>query len=233
MSYVEVLYILICFNIRLDAVVCIDACFGQKRNKNKKDPHYRDCPRTHSDSSFLSEEEVKAMEEYVATHRAGNSAKGTQSNNDDDHMDGFEHGMKVPSSVLNDCGNSFKAADEKREKASTQFFADTGLMEMLCQHDHVLWLVNMTHAGERQHYALALLHKLFEHIPSDMTVGLLYDVACNLHRSCLKWGFLNNNLHRITFCHLCISCIWSPVALSDCLPSKKVCRIWTYRWRRL
>jgi hypothetical protein len=93
----------------------------------------------------------------------------------------------------------FKAADEKREKASTQFFSDTGLMALLCHHDRVLWLVNMTHAGERQHYALALLRRLFDNIPPNMTVGLLYDIACQLHRSCLKWGFFENELHRITF----------------------------------
>jgi hypothetical protein len=32
-----------------------------------------------------------------------------------------------------------------------------------------------------------------------MTVGLLYDIACQLHRSSLKWGFLDKELHRIIF----------------------------------
>lgn len=134
------------------------------------------------------------MEDYVAEQRAA-SRPAPPSKSDDD----FEEGMKVPTSVLNDCGESFKAADEKREKASTQFFSDTGLMALLCRHDRVLWLVNMTHAGERQHYALALIQRLFEHIPPDMTVGLLYDIGCQLHRSCLKWGFLSDYLHRIIF----------------------------------
>jgi hypothetical protein len=107
--------------------------------------------------------------------------------------------MKVPTSVLNDCGDSFKAADEKREKASTKYFIDTGLMALLCRHDRVLWLVNMVHAGERQHYALALIQRLFQHIPHEMTVGVLYDVGCQLHRSCLKWGFLDSYLYRIIF----------------------------------
>jgi hypothetical protein len=92
------------------------------------------------------------MEDYVAEQRA--ASRSAPLSKDDD---GFEEGMKVPISVLNDCGESFKAADEKREKASTQFFSDTGLMALLCRHDRVLWLVNMTHAGERQHYALALI----------------------------------------------------------------------------
>ncbi|KIK14266.1 hypothetical protein PISMIDRAFT_117331 [Pisolithus microcarpus 441] len=37
-------------------------------------------------------------------------------------------------------------------------------MALLCCHDHVLWLVNMTSAGEKQHYVLVLLKYLFEHL---------------------------------------------------------------------
>ncbi|KAI0245088.1 hypothetical protein BJV78DRAFT_1141541 [Lactifluus subvellereus] len=57
----------------------------------------------------------------------------------------------------------------------------------------------MTSAGEKQYYAVALLRRLFEHIPSHMTVGVLYDIGCQLHRSCKKWGFLEEFLPRITF----------------------------------
>ena len=107
--------------------------------------------------------------------------------------------MKVPVSVLNACNESFIAADEKREKASTQYFADTGLMAMLCRHDRVLWLVNMTSAGEKQHYALVLIETLFEHLPAYVVVGLLYAIACQLHRSCLKWGLLPEYIPRLMF----------------------------------
>jgi hypothetical protein len=107
--------------------------------------------------------------------------------------------MKVPISVLNNCSDSFIAADEKCEKASTQFFADTGLMALLCRHDRALWLVNMTSAGEKQHYALALLDRLVKNLPPNMTIGNLYDIACQLHRSCMKWGFLDDAMDRISF----------------------------------
>jgi Kyakuja-Dileera-Zisupton transposase len=68
---------------------------------------------------------------------------------------------------------------------------------LLCRHDNVLWLANMTTAGERQFFAIALLLKLFRHLPDDMHVGVLYDVACQLHRSCVKWGFLDKYIHRM------------------------------------
>jgi hypothetical protein len=113
--------------------------------------------------------------------------------------DGFEGPLKVPTSVLNECNDSFTAADDKRQKASTQFFADTGLMALLCRHDRVLWLVNLTTAGEKQYYAVALIRQLFKHLPADMNVGALYDIGCQLHRSFIKWDLLPEFRDRLIF----------------------------------
>jgi len=57
----------------------------------------------------------------------------------------------------------------------------------------------MTSAGEKQHYALCLLEKLFQHIPLSMRIGFLYDIACQLFRSCMKFNFLSNALDHIVF----------------------------------
>ncbi|KAI6146782.1 hypothetical protein BKA82DRAFT_4330312 [Pisolithus tinctorius] len=35
----------------------------------------------------------------------------------------------------------------------------------------------MTSAGEKQHYALALIKSLFSHLPDDFHIGLLYDIG--------------------------------------------------------
>ncbi|KAH6906264.1 hypothetical protein BKA70DRAFT_1106739, partial [Coprinopsis sp. MPI-PUGE-AT-0042] len=110
-----------------------------------------------------------------------------------------EPGMKVLKSALDGCRDSFLAADERRTKASTRVFADTGVMGLLCRHDQPLWLVNMTTPGERQFYVLALLQKLFDHLPLSMRVGLLYDIGCQFHRSCMKWDFLGKLLDRLIF----------------------------------
>lgn len=150
----------------------------------------------HPETVFAPEGDIKAMEDYVEAVRPSKRQSQPQGR---EKEDGYEGSMKVPISVLDGCNASFKAADERREKASTQFFSDTGLMGLLCRHDHVLWLANMTSAGEKQYYALALLQRLFEHLPAKMRVGVLYDVACALHRSCEKWGFLEEFSDRITF----------------------------------
>ncbi|KAF7965185.1 hypothetical protein HWV62_45244 [Athelia sp. TMB] len=158
-----------------DFIRSIDACFTQKRNKNSKNPDYRDTERRHSNTVFLSEAEVEEMEEYIESIRARPAPAARRPTTGDDFV---EDGMQIPVSVLEECGSSFVAADEKREKASTQFFADTGLMSLICRHDRVIFAVNMTHKGERQHYALALLKRFIAELPDNMTVGLLYDIAC-------------------------------------------------------
>ncbi|KDR80500.1 hypothetical protein GALMADRAFT_62166 [Galerina marginata CBS 339.88] len=186
----------------VDAIVCIDACFTQKRRKSQGKAWQE--PRVHPETIFIPTDELTAMEEKVETIRPSkkkNNSNPKLSKGKEKEGEGpdYEPKMKVPSSVLNECHDSFAAADERRNKASTVFFADTALMALLCRHDRVLWLANMTSAGEKQHYALALLHKLFEHIPKTMRVGLLYDIGCQLHRSCAKFDFLGDFLDRIVF----------------------------------
>jgi hypothetical protein len=134
------------------------------------------------------------MEQYVNQCRSASGANPSQCSNDR-----YEGTLKVPAFVLDGCSESFTAADERRQKASTQFFSDTGLMALLCRHDRLLWLANMTSAGEKQFYALALIKKLFDNIPSDVTVGLLYDIACQLHRSIVKHNFLPGYKNRLFF----------------------------------
>jgi len=57
----------------------------------------------------------------------------------------------------------------------------------------------MQSAGEKQHHALVLIETLFQHLPHHYMVGLLYDVGCQLHKSCVNWGFLSAYLHHLIF----------------------------------
>ena len=118
--------------------MCLDACFKQKSCKaqGKEAP----APWKHPDTTFISPEDVKAMEDVVNEVRPEpkSKSKGQKSEDSslqhqkDEDPDLYEPGVRVPNSVLNMCGDSFTAADEKRVKASTQFFSDTGLMALLC-----------------------------------------------------------------------------------------------------
>ncbi|KAI5980967.1 hypothetical protein EDD15DRAFT_2392327 [Pisolithus albus] len=160
----------------IDAIVCIDACFTQKRRSGQPDD-----PINPTATVFLSPEDIYAMECEV-DGRSGQSLKRNHLGNEDDV---FEEGMRITTSVLKGCNESFTAADERHQKASTQFFSDTGVMALL--------------SGEKQHYALALVKALFGHLPSNFHVGLLYDIGCQLEQSCRKWGFLKSYLPRISF----------------------------------
>ena len=173
-----------------DILCCIDACFTQKRRRgigsNERDPLF-----IHPDTVFLPEEDIQSAENLVNSQRPTHMTRQNHAN--------LEPAFTVPATVLDDCQKSFKAADEKQQKASTKFFADTGLMALLCCHDRVLWLANMTSAGERQYYAVALILQLFRHLPGSVTVSVLYDIGCQLHRSCEMYGFLGEYLPWIKF----------------------------------
>ncbi|KAI6169197.1 hypothetical protein EDD17DRAFT_1772723 [Pisolithus thermaeus] len=58
----------------------------------------------------------------------------------------------------------------------------------------------MTAWREKQHYAVVLLKYLFAHPPTTTTVGLLYDIGCQLEHSCCKWKLLDEEiLSRLKF----------------------------------
>ena len=142
------------------------------------------------------------MEEYITSVRPATKSapKAKEKRPDVVRDDGFDRPeLKVPRSVLDACQESFTAADEVRTKSSVKFFDSTALMALICRHDRVLWLVNMTSAGEKQVYPLILLEILFQHLPLDWTVGGLYDVMCMLERTCRLWGFLDRYIDRMSF----------------------------------
>ncbi|KAJ7257320.1 hypothetical protein C8J57DRAFT_1516785 [Mycena rebaudengoi] len=166
-----------------DVMVCTDACFTQKKKKTPRDP-----PKTHPTTRFVPEVQAVAMERYVDAVRTKKRQKKPRATvmEVDDEEDSYEPHMNLPRSVLDACKSSFKVADEKREKASTQFFEDTGVMARgswrCCQFN-----------------VLVLLETLFQHLPPDVTVGALYDIVCNIERSCRLWGFLGRYLDHLAF----------------------------------
>ncbi|THU82139.1 hypothetical protein K435DRAFT_823279 [Dendrothele bispora CBS 962.96] len=159
------------------------------------DQNRKDLCHVHPDTMFISPERVREMEEYVENRRSSKEQKRPHQDNDtvDDH---FEHGMKVPKSALDSCGQSFDAANGTA-KSRAKGFDERALAGMFCPHGSCLYLVTMSSLGEKQHYILVMLQTLFENIPRSWTVGFLYDVGCQVERSCRKWGFLEEYMERI------------------------------------
>jgi hypothetical protein len=209
---------------RADLVVCFDANFVQKQHTLAHNAA-RNGPVQRPQTVFLTEKEVSEAQELDEAFCPGPPQAANS-------PDALENGLKVSCVVLDACSDSFKAVDEKCSKASSQYFADTRLMGLLCCHDHVLWLVNMTTPREQQFYAIALIIKLFQSIPSHLTVGILYDrmpAPSKLHQVGLyirlHWPDYLEDLH--------FSCIWASIALSVGLLPPQMCWIWFIRQQRL
>ena len=99
----------------------------QKRRKSRGNAYAPPC--SHPETTFVSRDEVRDREITVEEARSStHKHAGTRDATEPD----FEPGIRVPVVVLNECNDSFVAANDKRVKASTQFFSDTALMAMLC-----------------------------------------------------------------------------------------------------
>ncbi|KAF9520241.1 hypothetical protein BS47DRAFT_1252688, partial [Hydnum rufescens UP504] len=147
----------LCFGGDLDIVipgvhliVCLDANFQLKRNRDKDrrkefaglpgslDPKVVS-PRT----IFLSEVQIREWEERVEVLRPskpkmGRKRKaGKMEETEGDLMGGgqpdeIEPGMNLPNATYDACRDSFVAADGDRIKASSMYFDLTGVMALLC-----------------------------------------------------------------------------------------------------
>ncbi|KAF8868228.1 hypothetical protein CPB84DRAFT_1858289 [Gymnopilus junonius] len=87
----------------MDVIVCLDACFTQKRCKSQNSAW--SAPREHPETIFVPVEDVEVMKETVET------AHPTKKKHTKPTEDGFEPGMKVSSAILDECFDSFAAAD--------------------------------------------------------------------------------------------------------------------------
>lgn len=141
----------------------MDATFSQRHNASAGAS-----PWFYEPKYFVSKDEVDAAGRRIAAARQ-KPKKPYQG--------------EVPESALDECEKSYDAADEKKEKTHGKKFDDTGLMALVCRHDIVLFLANIDTPGEQQKYAIALLDKLFEHLPEEATVAAFYDIGCVLDRS--------------------------------------------------
>ncbi|KAL1657712.1 hypothetical protein GGF50DRAFT_68558 [Schizophyllum commune] len=57
----------------------------------------------------------------------------------------------------------------------------------------------MTTPGEQQFYVVALVDALMRELPPNWVVGLLYDIACQIHLSAAKYGLFGGYLDRLRF----------------------------------
>lgn len=146
-----------------DIHVAIDATFSQRHNVAAGDS-----PWFHDPKYFISKEKVDTVGARIEAVRKKAPRQCVS---------------RIPEGALDECKNSFEAADEKKVKTHGTKFDDTGLMALVCRHDIVLFLANIDTPGEQQKFGVALIETLISYLPREATVAVFYDIACVLDRS--------------------------------------------------
>lgn len=121
---------------------------------------------------FLSEAELNAARDHVEESRAHTKANPSRRTS-----------TSVPGGALDECRDSHHAAQERADEDNTGKYKSKGLMAMVCRHDIPIFLCDIQTPGERQYFGIALIRKLASLLPSDATIGVLYDIACQMDRS--------------------------------------------------
>ncbi|KZT51260.1 hypothetical protein CALCODRAFT_443323, partial [Calocera cornea HHB12733] len=109
---------------------------------------------------------------------------------------------RLSADALERCKKSFKVADEDAAIVDEHLFDPTGVVVLLCRHDIPLFACDITTPGEQQKYVIAMLLALMKELPSAATVGLLYDIGCQLDHSCRlvsrpAYGYLGDAQSRV------------------------------------
>ncbi|KIJ51202.1 hypothetical protein M422DRAFT_87068, partial [Sphaerobolus stellatus SS14] len=97
---------------------------------------------------------------------------------------------KSPPGSLDDCERHHKAADDKGNNEGTGLYASKANMGMVCKHDRPLFVADIKTPGEQQFYSIALIRQLASYLPPNATIGILYDIGCQLDRSIAKHNLI-------------------------------------------
>ncbi|KZP01281.1 hypothetical protein CALVIDRAFT_456347, partial [Calocera viscosa TUFC12733] len=107
--------------------------------------------------------------------------------------------VQLDDEVLNRCEESFRASDQDRRRSQAKNYAVHGIIGIVCRHDIPLFVANLTDPGERHHYTVALLRKVMQQLPPTATLGVLYDIGCQLDRAIRKHGYMPELIGRISW----------------------------------
>ncbi|KAF8304858.1 hypothetical protein DL93DRAFT_2066735 [Clavulina sp. PMI_390] len=177
---------------RFAALVCLDGNFDHRRLRHAGSG---DQPIPKAFTYMLSAAEVAATKQV--TEDAIGNTKQPFAEDEAEDPDVTLPGLGLPEHIYSSCKKRFFAANQDNKKGEPSVFSDTGLMALVCRHDRVLFMANLRDAGERRYYALALLKRLFQELPTSWTAGVLYDIGCQLHRTITKHNLVPEFSSRV------------------------------------
>ncbi|KAF7343966.1 CxC2 domain-containing protein [Mycena venus] len=212
--------------IEVDIMVCLDTCFTRKKKKSLRDPQ-----RTHPDTHFVPEHTAAQTEDYVDCTC---DTKEKKKNKDkrlkratvqevEEEEDGYKfERLPLPRSVIDGCEASFKAADEKQEKASTEFFEDTVLMSLVS--------ARLCPLGRQYAFSRQEAHSCFKWGFLDRYIGRVAFTVSVFHAFGHKWACQllynprNTSLHICGSADIITACIHSTCKSST--PTKQAVSSW-------
>jgi hypothetical protein len=152
-----------------DVCICLDANFQHRQYARLEDG-----PRLLEESDefgWVLDGEVLAAQKHVEECRTR-----------EERTTHTRASLSIPKRVLDTCESSYKASQEKL-KQDESVYAVKGIMALVCSHDIPLLLCNVKGFGEPRYLAVALLRKLATMLPPQATLGVMYDIACQLDRT--------------------------------------------------
>ncbi|KAJ7686757.1 hypothetical protein B0H14DRAFT_2421965 [Mycena olivaceomarginata] len=155
-----------------DVILGADGCFSYRHLRSAGDG-----PISYDPSYFISSEKVHRARDKVAKARKKAPAKP------------HSH---TPTDTVDGCEETWNAANEKKQKADPKRYDASGIFVMTCRHSQVLFLANIDTPGEQQHYLVALMEELREHLPQQATIVQAYNIGCVLDRSLNLVYFTSN-----------------------------------------
>ncbi|KAL4263554.1 peptidase C48 family protein [Pleurotus pulmonarius] len=163
-----------------DFHVAVDGNFHHRHRRSAGDG----C-EFHAPEYFLSKEYVDTVGARI--HKARKSPKKVTK-------------AIVPNEAVDQCQQSHDAANDNKAKSNAEQFDDHGCSALVCRHGAPLFTANIDTPGEQQKYAVALIQYLFQKIPKNATVLVLYDVGCVLDRSLQLYDILPPEItQRLSF----------------------------------
>ncbi|EGG02901.1 uncharacterized protein MELLADRAFT_90500 [Melampsora larici-populina 98AG31] len=92
------------------------------------------------------------------------------------------------------------AANDTRTASTWRGCDNTGLLGMVCRHDHALAFINIEKSGEKAHFAHTMVDWLLDRAkePDDerpRKCAFLYDIGCNLEKGIKKVSLRIMTIH--------------------------------------
>ncbi|PLW28303.1 hypothetical protein PCANC_26540 [Puccinia coronata f. sp. avenae] len=177
-------------------VICLDGNF-QHRHHSKAS---RDHGRLHIPRIFLDPIEVQAATQEIRCQEQLINTPAQVSDTESHHHTSADEFCAAPNPTKADqCTESHKAADDKRNESTWKGCNDTGLMGCCCRHDAAVYFANIHKSGEQRCLPMAIINRLLEELEPGRPVSILYDIGCSLDKFINLRDRLSDNRLRIKF----------------------------------